>query len=56
MGKTIVSFCDKYYKYGVDRDPYRQGLTNGGFESAFLADLKALYIFEKLNYLLERHV
>ncbi len=56
MGNTIVSFLDKYYKYGVDPDPDRCRLTIGGFESAFLADLKATYIFDKLNHLLARHV
>jgi hypothetical protein len=56
MGNTIVSFLDKYYKYSVDPDPDRRGLTIGGFESAFLADLKATYIFDKLNHLLARHV
>jgi hypothetical protein len=50
MGNTIVKFQGKYYEYGVDADPNRRGLTIGGF------DLKASYIFDKLNYLLERHV
>jgi hypothetical protein len=56
MGNTIVLFLDKYYEYGVDPDPERQGLTIGGFESAFLADLEASYIFDKLKYIWERHV
>jgi hypothetical protein len=56
MGNAIVSFRDKYYEYGVNPDPNRRGLTIGGFESAFLADLEATYIFEKLHYLLEQHV
>jgi hypothetical protein len=56
MGNTIVSFRDKYYEYGVDPDPNRRGLTIGSFESAFLADLEATYIFEKLHRLLEQHV
>jgi hypothetical protein len=56
MGNTIVTFQDKYYKYGVGADPNRRGLTIGGFESAFLTDLETSYIFDKLNYLLERHV
>jgi hypothetical protein len=41
MGDTIVTFQDKYYKYGVDADPNRDGLTIGRFELAFLADLEA---------------
>jgi hypothetical protein len=56
MGNRIVSFQDKYYKYGADSDPDRRGLTIGGFKSAFLADLEATYIFDKLNMLLTRHV
>jgi hypothetical protein len=56
MGNTIVQFQDKYHKYGIDADPNRRGLTIGGFELAFLADLKASYIFDKLNYLLECHI
>jgi hypothetical protein len=56
MGNTIVSFRDTYYEYGVDPDPDHRGLTIGGFESAFLADLEATYIFDKLKHLLERHV
>ena len=56
MGNTIVSFQDVYYKYGVDPNTGCHGLTIGGFESAFLADLKATYIFYKLAHLLERHV
>jgi hypothetical protein len=49
MGNTILSFRDKYYEYGVHPDPDCCGLTIGSFESAFLADLKALYISEKLR-------
>jgi hypothetical protein len=56
MGNTIVSFRDKYYKYGVNPNPNHRGLTIGGFESAFLADLEATYIFEKLHHLLEQQV
>jgi hypothetical protein len=56
MGNTIVSFRDRYYEYGVNPDPDHRGLTIGGFESAFLANLEATYIFDKLKHLLERHV
>jgi hypothetical protein len=49
MGNTIVSFLDKYYEYGVNPDPKRQGLMIGGFKSAFLADLEASNIFDKLK-------
>jgi hypothetical protein len=56
MGNTIVSFLDKYYEYGVDPDPDKRGLTFGGFEAAFLADLEASYIFNKLKHIWESHV
>jgi hypothetical protein len=55
MGNTIVSFRDRYYEYGVDNDPNRRGLTIGGFESAFLADLECSFIFEKLQHLFVHH-
>jgi hypothetical protein len=51
-----VSFLDKDYKYGVDPDPDIRGLTIRGFKSAFLADLEASYMFNKLRYILERYV
>jgi hypothetical protein len=53
---NILTFLDKYYKYGVDPDPNRCGLTIGGFESAFKADLKVFYIFDKLMNHPERHI
>jgi hypothetical protein len=53
MGNTIVSFRDKYYKYGVNPNPNRNSLTIGSFKSVFLADLEAMYIFKKLHHLLE---
>ncbi len=56
MGNMIISFLDKYYKYGVGPDPDRRGLTIGGFESAFLANLEASYIFDKQKHIWERHV
>ena len=56
MGNTIISFRDKYYEYEVDPNPDRhQGLTIGGLKSAFLTDLEATYLFEKLNHIFEAH-
>ena len=46
MSLTLISFDAEYYKYhGRERD--KQGLAIGGYESAFLADLVASYLFEK---------
>jgi hypothetical protein len=56
VGNMIVSFLDKYYKYKVDPNPDKKGLTIGGFESAFLAELKASYIFNKLKHIWVKHV
>jgi hypothetical protein len=56
MGNTIVTFLDKYHEYGVDPDPDCHGLTIGGFKSAFLANLEATYLFDKLHHLMEHHV
>ena len=46
MSSTLISFDGEYYEYhGGERE--EQWLTIGGYESAFLADLVASYIFEK---------
>ena len=46
MKNTLVSIIDKYYEYGGDMDGDKRGLTIGGFESAWLADLVAAYILK----------
>ena len=51
MISTLISFDGDYYKcHGGERE--EQGLAIGGYESAFLADLVASYLFEKskLNF------
>ena len=46
MSSTLIYFDSKYYTYhGGERE--EQGLLIGGYESAFLADLVASYLFEK---------
>ena len=46
MSYTIISFDGEYYEYHRwERE--EQGLAIGGYESAFLADLVASYLFEK---------
>ena len=47
MSNTLVSFIDKFYEYDGDLDDEERGLTIGGYESAWLADLVASYILEK---------
>ena len=51
MISILISFGCEYYEYhGGERE--EQGLAIGGYESAFLADLVASYLFEKskLNF------
>ena len=47
MGHTILTFQGEYYEYGAEEDIYGKGLTIGGFECAWLADLVASYVLEK---------
>ena len=47
MSNTLVSFTDKFYEYDGDLNEEERGLTIGGYESAWLADLVAAYILEK---------
>ena len=46
MGNTLLTFRDQYFEYGGDRKIEDRGLTIGGYESAWLADLVASYFFE----------
>ena len=43
----IITFQGKYYEYSGAGDTNDKGLAIGGYESAFLADLVASYLFEK---------
>ena len=47
MKNTLVTFIDKYYEYGGETTGEERGLTIGGYESAWLADLVAAYILEE---------
>jgi hypothetical protein len=47
MDNTFVTFEDQYWIYGEDLPVEEKGLTIGGYESAFFADLAAAYILEK---------
>ena len=44
---TIISFADKYYECGTSDNPMEWGLTIGGYESAWLADIVASYVLDK---------
>ena len=47
MSTTFIQFSDQYWLYGGGMTVDEKGLTIGGFESAWLADLVAAYIFSK---------
>jgi len=44
MCNTLITFEDQYYEYDGGKDPEEKGLTIGGYESAWLADLVGAYI------------
>ena len=48
MSSTLPTFEDKYYEYG-EKGIETKGLVIGGYESAFLADLVASYLFKKCS-------
>ena len=48
MSSNFISFNREYYEYHVG-EREEQGLAIGGYESAFLADLVASYLFEKTS-------
>jgi hypothetical protein len=43
---TLLTFVDKYYEYDSKREIQDKGLTIGGYESAWLADLVAAFVLE----------
>ena len=51
MSSTLISFYSKYYEYHGSKKE-GQGLAIGGYESAFLAELVASYLFDKSKALL----
>ena len=49
MGNTLLTFVDKYYEYGGEVNVEEKGLTIGGYESTWLADLVAAYLLENVT-------
>ena len=49
MGNTLLTFVDKYYEYGGEVNVEEKGLTIGGYESMWLADLVAAYLLENVT-------
>jgi hypothetical protein len=47
MGNTLLTFVNKYYhEYDGEREMQDKGLTIGGYESTWLADLVAAFVLE----------
>ena len=53
MSNTLLTFREKYYEYGETVDPSKKGLTIGGYESAWLADLVAAYLLDNTEMIFE---
>ena len=53
MGNTLLTFVYQYYKCGGSLEVDKRGLTIGGYESAWLADLVASFILDNLENLFE---
>jgi len=51
MGHTLLTFQDQYWEWGGTEDIESRGLTIGGYESAWLADLVAAFILENTEEL-----
>jgi hypothetical protein len=49
MENTLLTFQYQYYIYGGDQSLDEKGLTIGGYESAWLADLVAAYILAEVD-------
>jgi hypothetical protein len=56
MGNTLLTFVNKYYKYGGDLDVEDRGLTIGGYELAWLTDLCLAYIMDNSRDILDELV
>ena len=48
VSSILLTFEDKYYEYS-EKGIKTKGLAIGGYESDFLADLVASYLFEKMQ-------
>ena len=46
MSSTLLTFRDKYFEYGGDRNIDKRGLAIGRYELAFLANLAASFLFK----------
>jgi len=49
MCTTLIQFCGVYYLYDGDKEVEDKGLTIGGYESAWLADLAMAFLLETMD-------
>jgi hypothetical protein len=49
MSTTLIQFCGVYYLYDGDKEVEDRGLTIGGYESAWLADLAMAFLLETID-------
>jgi hypothetical protein len=49
MENSLLTFQDQYYIYDGDQSLDKKGLTIGGYESGWLADLVVAYIFAEVD-------
>ena len=49
MVNCLTNFGPDYFQYGKEKNPLKRVLTIGGIDSAWLADLVACYILEKIE-------
>jgi hypothetical protein len=49
MNTTLIQFCGVYYLYDGDKEVEDRGLTIGGYESAWLADLAMAFLLETID-------
>jgi GIY-YIG catalytic domain len=53
MKSTLFTFQNRYFEYDGDAEVDNRGLTIGGYESAWLADLVGAYILDNTRHLFQ---
>jgi hypothetical protein len=56
MKSTLFTFQDQFYEYDGEENIDDRGLTIGGYESAWLADLVGAYILDHTQHLFEETI
>jgi hypothetical protein len=56
MGNTLLTFVNKYHKYGGNLDVEDRGLTIGGYQLAWLANLCMAYVMDNSRDILDEPI